>query len=274
MPFCTNRPARPWGRLCFCSAQEPAPSWGRRAGVPVLGRIAAAQLFLRQSTSVFDSSLPAKARLSPPLPPGVEGGSAALDLPLPRATHPPASEASISVGIVFSLLCWLGRPPAASMKLSCVYAACRPPQHPGFQGKRLLQLTSLGRRKQACRLWCLSTNLSPTSLSAGPQLLLCMESFFPMAAPAGLRPDIGITCFGSSHWHYSQGCQHTSLLPSFSDAKVFSLIDVFFPGRLIEANTPLTARDKGFTCQVKDWFPATFRKTPGLHFVFQPNQHT
>lgn len=116
------------------------------------------------------------------------------------------------------------------VKLSCIYRppACPPPQHPGFQSKSLLQLTSSGRRKQACRLWCLSTNLSPTSLSAGPRLLLCMVPFFPMAAPAGLWPDIGITCSGSSLWHYSPRCQHIFLLPSFSDPKVFSLIDVFF----------------------------------------------
>lgn len=111
------------------------------------------------------------------------------------------------------------------VKLSCIYAACLPPQHPGFQSKSLLQLTSSSWRKQACRLWWLSTNLSPTSLCAGPQLLLCVVSFFPMAAPAGLWPDNAITCLGSSHWHYSQGCQHTSPVPFFSDAEVFSLID-------------------------------------------------
>lgn len=134
-------------------------------------------------------------------------------------------------------------------KLRCIYAARLPPRHLGLQGESLLQLTSSGGRKQACRLWCLSTNLSPTSLSAGPGLLLCMVSFFPMAAPAGLGPDIRITCLGSSLWHYSQGCQHTSLLPSFSVAKVFSLIDFFSPMRLVEADAfPL----QGFTCHVED----------------------
>lgn len=118
--------------------------------------------------------------------------------------------------------------PLQSDSQPCLYATCPPPQHPGFPSPGLLQLTSSSRRKQACRLWCLSTNLSPTSLCAGPRLLRCVASFFPMAAAAGLWPDVGITCFGSCLWRYSQGCQHTSPLPSFSDAKVFSLIDVIF----------------------------------------------
>lgn len=115
----------------------------------------------------------------------------------------------------------------------CLGAACPPPQHPGFPSPGLLQLTSSSRRKQACRLWCLSTNLSPTSLCAGPRRLRCVASFFPMAAAAGLRPDVGITRFGSGLRHYSQGCQHTPPLPSFSDAKVFSLIDAVFLGDLL-----------------------------------------
>lgn len=142
-------------------------------------------------------------------------------LPMPGAVYPPVPEAGISVCVMYSLL-----PPLSTTQLRI----CRLPasQHSGFQSKSLLQLTSSGWRKQACCLWCLSTNLSPTSLRAGPWLLLCVVSFFPMAAPAGLWSDNAITCFGSRLWHYSQGCQHTSPLPSFSDAKVFSLIETCF----------------------------------------------
>lgn len=156
-------------------------------------------------------------------------GSPALGaLPLPRALHPPVLQAGLAVCTVSSLLCWRGRPPSASAKPDCV--SCRLPALPSIQASRVKASHSLrpqSRRKQACRLWCLSTNLSPTSLSAGPRLLLCMASFFPMAAPAGLRPDIGITCLGSSRRYCSQCCQHTSLPPPFSDVKVFALIDVF-----------------------------------------------
>lgn len=151
------------------------------------------------------------------------GGSASAQGPAPTclAGWPP-------VCTVSSLLCWRGWPRAASAKPDCV--SCRLPALPSIQASRVKASHSLhpqSRRKQACRLWCLSTNLSPTSLSAGPRLLLCMASFFPMAAPAGLRPDTGITCLGSSRRYCSQRCQHTSLLPPFSDAEVFALIDVF-----------------------------------------------
>lgn len=166
------------------------------------------------------------------------GGCVVLDLEalvlcalfLPGAMHPPVQRPSSLFAYVFCAVLAVIASCHLRVKLSCIYRlpACLPPQQPGFQSKSLLQLTSSGRRKQACRLWCLSTNLSPTSLGAGPRLLLCMVPFFPIAAPAGLWPDIGITCSGSSLWHYSPRCQHIFLLPSFSDPKVFSLIDVFF----------------------------------------------
>lgn len=120
-------------------------------------------------------------------------GSPALGLCLcpGPCTHLSCRLAS-SVCTVSSLLCWRGWPRAASAKPDCVSCSRRPPQHPGFQVKASHSLHPQSRRKISCCLWCLSTNLSPTSLSAGPRLLLCMASFFPMAAPAGLEaPTLG-----------------------------------------------------------------------------------
>lgn len=150
-------------------------------------------------------------------------------LPLPRAIYLPVPEASISVPV----LDWYHEPQSKVRPCMC------PPPAPAsrLQCKSLLHPQAPGR-KQACCLWCLSTNLSPTSLGSGPLLLLCMASFFPRAAPAGLWPGIGITCSGLSLWHYSQGCGY-SPLPSFSDAKVCSLMDFFPPMRLVQADPPL-----------------------------------
>lgn len=192
---------------------------------------AAPQLFGRQSAAVFESSSPGQGTF-------VSLGDmlcwilnllpCVLCVHLGPRTHLAQRPASLSVSCFPCCAGGDSLPPPQRETQLCI---CCPPASPVpvFQGESLSQLTSSGGRKQACSLWCFSTNLSPTSLGTGPGLPLCMVSFFPMAAPAGLRPDIGITCLGSSLWHYSQGCQHTSLLPSFSVAKVFSLIDSCTP---------------------------------------------
>ena len=149
-----------------------------------------------------------------------------------RCSVPPLPAKACLLGSLCSpsLPCSAGGDSLPQPQRSLVCVPCRRPALPSIQASRVKASHSLhpqSQRKQACRLWCLSTNLSPTSLRAGPRLLLCMASFFPMAAPAGLRPDMGITCLGSSHQYCSQNCQHTSSLPPFSDAEVFALIDVF-----------------------------------------------
>lgn len=189
-------------------------------------------------------------------------------VPLPRAVHSPVPDGCLRH--VFPALLVVTASCCLRVKLSCIDATRPPPQHPGFQCKSLLQHQAGENKPAACG--ALAPICHPLHSALAPASPLYGIFFFPMAAPAGLWPDTGITCFGSSLWYYSRGCQHTSPLPPFSNAKVFSLMDIFSYetclGERRIPHLPTPTCHKVFTGQARDCFPATFRKMLGLHFVF------
>lgn len=229
MPLRKTWPARPWGLLCFCSAQDPAPSWRRGAGHPALGVRAAAQLFLGQLTTVFDSSAPGQGTLVG------TGACVVLDfkplvllaMPLPRATHPPVPGASVSVS---RGPCCAGVDSLLLPQSKAQLCTCRLPSCPASRLPEWKPLTAyiLGRQRTSLSLVVPQHQFVTHFTRRWPSASPLYGTFLSPGAPAGLWPDAAATCFGSCLGCYAPGCQRASQLPSLFGAEVFSFVGVFF----------------------------------------------
>lgn len=93
-----------------------------------------------------------------------------------------------------------------------------PARLPGIQANRVKASYSShpragGNKPAACG--ALAPICHPLHLALALSFSTVWYLSFPWLLQLGTGLDVGIPCFGSGLWRYSQDCQHTSLLPSF-----------------------------------------------------------